>query len=74
MKIKRIEGNIPFCSTEECYRNVESIAFYDEIKEESKTLGAGYYNDITTTVYNCYLDGVLRKQIESNQGLVITYY
>ena len=74
MKIKRIEGNIPFCSTEECYRNVESVYFYDEIKEETKTLGVGYYNDITTTVYNCYLDGVLRKQIESNQGLVITYY
>ena len=73
-KIKRIEGNIPFCSTEECYRNVESVCFYDEILEERKILGEGYYNNITTTVYNCYLEGLLKKQIESNQGLTITYY
>lgn len=45
-----------------------------EIKEEEKTIGKGYHNDLTITVYNGYdVSGKLLFTIESMSGLTIIY-
>lgn len=46
---------------------------YDEIKEESKFIGKGLYNDLTVLVYRCYKDGKLKCEIEANAALTIHY-
>lgn len=49
--------------------------FVHEIKEETKTIGEGYHNDLTLTVYRGYEypDKEPVFEIEANSALTITF-
>lgn len=49
--------------------------FVHEIKEETKTIGAGYYNNLTLTVYRGYIhpDKEPVFEMEANCGLTLVY-
>ena len=74
-KIKSIEkgwgeGSIYFTTDKE---NKGLYTCVDEIIEETKTIGQGYYNDLTRLVYRGYKDKKLIFEIESSSGITLRY-
>ena len=63
-----------FYTTDERFKKEPD--WYHEIKEEVATIGKGYYNDLTLTVFRCYRHSKEKclVEIESNSALTITYY
>jgi len=61
--------NSTYFTTDEKAKNFPT--YVDEIVEETKVIGAGYYNDLTIIVFCGYLNGNKIFEIESNSGLTI---
>lgn len=53
--------------------NVYKYSKVDEIKEETKVIGAGYYNDLTITVYGIYKNGERIAEIEANSAITLRF-
>jgi hypothetical protein len=47
--------------------------YCDEIRHHEKTIGMGYYNNLTILVYQIIKDGKIVAEIEANSGLTIRY-
>jgi hypothetical protein len=65
------EDSIWFSTDKKCESVFHKV---DEIKPFEKTIGKGMYNDITTTVYQCFKDGHIIAELESNCGITIQFY
>ena len=73
-KIKSVQLGISddgaFMSTNPKVSNTYHV---DEIKEEEKVIGKGYYNDLTIVVYRGYRKGNLMREIPASTHTVIEY-
>lgn len=48
--------------------------YVDEIRCIEKSIGKGYYNDVTIEVFCGYVDNKLIFEIEANSSLTVVYY